>query len=210
MFRHTSTPTVPTASFSAQIARTRASGRTQTSGIVGFIGVATAVFLGVMTLVLGVVFTAVGSSAMAEVEPHADGVSTVGQVVGSTEKSVLIDGVAHRHYAPVYVYEDLEGTVHRVTDYMTAESRPLAVGTTVELSYLPGDPDSVRRTDADRAWLQWFVVGGRVAAASGAFIVVAALGWSAVRLIQRWRNSGSRFSRNAAMPSGWSSVAKRA
>ncbi|MEO1056610.1 MAG: DUF3592 domain-containing protein [Actinomycetota bacterium] len=210
MFRHTSTPTVPTASFTAQLARTRATGRTQSSGIVGFIGVATAVFLGVMTLVVGVVFSAVGSSAMAEVEPHADGVSTVGQVVGAAEKTVVIDGVARRHYAPIYVYEDLEGTAHRVTDYMTAESRPLAVGTTVELSYLPGDPDSVRRTDANREWLQWFVVGGRATAGLGVLIVVGALGWSALRLIQRWRNSGSRFSRNAAMPSGWSSVAKRA
>ncbi len=215
MFRSTSTPfstssSIPFSSSSSSPTPTPRFTTSSRSSVAGIIGVATALFLGVMTIVLGVVFAAVGTSAMAEVEPHADGVMTVGEVVGTAENTVLIDGVARRHFAPIYMYEDLDGTVHRVTDYMTAEARPLAAGTKVELSYLPGDPESVRRTDADRDWLQWFVVGGHTTIAVGVLIVVVALGLCARRRIQRWRKSGDRFSRNAAMPSGWSSVAKRA
>ncbi|MEM8620325.1 MAG: DUF3592 domain-containing protein [Actinomycetota bacterium] len=199
--------TTPTGSTFAERAAAPQQRRLGAAAIVGFV---TALFMGLLTIGLGVVFTAVGTSAIAEVEPHADGVTTVGQVVGSTEATVLIDGIVHRHFAPVYVYEDVEGAMHRVTDYATAGSRPPAAGTTVELSYLPGDPDSVRRTDVDRDWLQWFVLGGRAAVFVGLVVVVGAIGVFGLRRVQRWRNSGDRLSRNAAIPSDWSSVAKRA
>lgn len=36
------------------------------------------------------------------------------------------------------------------------------VGSTVEISHLPGEPDSARRTDVDKDWLRWFVIGGGI------------------------------------------------
>lgn len=72
----------------------------------------------------------------------------------------------------MYEYEDVAGQLQRVVDHISADSRPLAVGSTVEISDLPGDPDSVRRTDVDRSWLGWFVVGGGVAAAIGGAIAL--------------------------------------
>jgi hypothetical protein len=129
-------------------------------------------FFGLFIAALGGAFAFVGWFTLAEFEPPNGGVSTSAVVVGSIEERVLIDGIARPNFAPVYEYEDLDGQIQRVTDHLSADVRPLAVGSTVEVSYLPGEPNSVLRTDVDHGWLQWFVVGGGFTAGIGVLMVL--------------------------------------
>lgn len=139
------------------------------------IGLITGVLTGLLIAVLGGVFALAGWTATADAEPPEGGISTTAAVVGSVQGHALIDGIARPTFSPVYEYEDVAGQLHRVTDHISADSRPLAVGSTVEISYIQGEPDSVRRTDVDNDWLRWFVVGGGVTAALGATIVLLSL-----------------------------------
>jgi len=148
------------------------------------IGLLTGVLTGLLIAVLGGVFALAGWTAIADAEPPEGGLDTTAQVVGSVEGHALIDGIARPSFSPVYEYVDVDGQLHRVTDHISADSRPPAVGSTVEISYVPGVPDSVRRTDVDNDWLRWFVVGGGVTAALGATIVVLSLVVGVSRLVR--------------------------
>lgn len=132
----------------------------------------TRLFLGLFIAALGGAFAIVGWFTLADLEPPDGGVSTNAVVIGSIESHVLIDGIARPNFAPVYEYEDLDGQIQRVTDHTSADVRPLAAGSTVEVSYLPGEPSSVRRTDVDHSWLQWFVVVGGLTAGIGVLMVL--------------------------------------
>ncbi|MGA9278535.1 DUF3592 domain-containing protein [Ilumatobacter sp.] len=131
------------------------------------IGLATGMVTGFFLVALGAVFVLVGWSAKADTEPPENGVATTAEIVGSVEETVLIDGIAKPVFSPVYEYVDTAGRTHRVTDGTASTGRPPTVGSIVEISYLPGDPESVRRTDIDRRWLQWFVRGGAIIAVIG-------------------------------------------
>lgn len=136
---------------------------------------------GLLIFAFGAAFAITGWWGMEQVRPYDDGVLTTGHVVGTVEGSVVIDGIARSNYSPVYEFDTVDGERYRITDHMTATSRPLATGSTVELSYRPEDPASVRRIDDDRSWLWWFVIGGTPVAAVGALAVIGAL----VGLIRR-------------------------
>ena len=151
------------------------------------IGALSGVLTGIVLAVVGGVLAFSGQIAVADVEPPENGVTTTAIVVGSVERRVLIDGIARPSFSPVYEYEDVAGDVHRVTDHISSESRPPAVGSTVEISYLPGDPESVRRTDVDDDWLRWLTLGGWIAAGVGATIVFLSLVVGAAALISRRR-----------------------
>lgn len=141
---------------------------------------------GILTIGFGGIFAVVGWYGLDEVRPYDDGVTATADVVGLVEGTVLIDGIVRRNFSPVYEFDALDGERYRITDHRTASTRPVAVGSTVEVSYQPEDPLSVRRIDDDRGWLRWFVIGGTAVAALGAIIVLGSL----VGLIRR-RTSGN-------------------
>ncbi len=143
--------------------------RRATTGLIS--SVLTALFVASM----GGVFALVGWSVMADAEPPEGGIATTAEVVGFVEGYALIDGIARPRFSPVYEYEDVDRQLHRVTDHISAGARPPVVGSTVEISYLPGEPDSVRRTDVDKDWLWWFVIGGGITFAIGTIVALLSL-----------------------------------
>lgn len=140
---------------------------------------------GILIAGCGAAFVVAGWWGMAEVRPYAAGVKTTGVVVGNVEGSVMIDGVARPNYSPVFEFEPLDGERRRIVDHRTAGPRPLEVGSTVEVSYLPDDPSKVPRTDVDRSWLRWFVLGGAPVVGLGALIVLGSLASALRRLRSR-------------------------
>jgi hypothetical protein len=135
----------------------------------------TRVLTGLLIASFGGVFVVSGLTALADGAAPDNGVSATADVVGSVEGRVVVDGIARPRFAPIYEYDDLDGERRRVTDHINADVRPPAVGSTVEISYVPDEPGSVRRTDVDHGWLRWFVIGGGVTAAIGVASTLAAL-----------------------------------
>ncbi len=125
------------------------------------------VLSGLFLVVFGAAFAVAGWIGIELVQPYDDGVTTTATVVDNIEGSVLIDGIAHPDYSPVYVFETEDGESYRIADYTTGDSHPLPIGSTVEISYRPDDPGSPRRIDVDRDWLKWFIFGGLPVAAFG-------------------------------------------
>lgn len=155
--------------------------RRATTGLIS--SVLTALFVAAM----GGVFALVGWSVMADAEPPEDGIAATAEVVGFVEGYALIDGIARPRFSPVYEYVDVDRQRHRVTDHMNADARPPAVGSIVEISYLPGEPDSVRRTDVDQDWLWWFVIGGGITFAIGSIAGLLSLVFGVPAVVRRRR-----------------------
>jgi hypothetical protein len=147
-------------------------------------GLISSMLTGLFIAAMGGVFALVGLSVMADAEPPEGGVATTAEVIGSVEGYALIDGIARPRFSPVYEYEDVDGQLHRVTDHISAGARPPAVGSTVEVSYLPGEPDSVRRTDVDKDWLWWFVIGGGITFAVGTTAALLSLAFSVPTIVR--------------------------
>ena len=129
---------------------------------------------GLPLLIVGLVFVAVGWIVLEDRTPAAGGVATEAIVVEHVRGSAVVDGIARTTWAPVYEFTDVDGRRHRVADHVGSLNRPPAVGSTVPVSYLPGDPTSVRRTDVDLRWLRWFVAAGVSFAAVGLALLLAA------------------------------------
>ena len=129
---------------------------------------------GLALLIVGVAFVVAGSLALDEMTPAADGVATEATVVEHVRGSAVVDGIARVTWAPVYEFVDVDGQRHRAADGVGSLNRPPAIGSTVEVSYVPGDPTSARRTDVGLDWLRWFTATGAAMASLGSLLLVAA------------------------------------
>ena len=147
------------------------------------IGAVVGIVLGLMLAFAGGVMAVVAWTVDDDTTPPEDGIATTAEIVDWVEGSALIGGIARPTYAPVYEYRDLTGQVHRVVDRTSTESRPPRVGSEVEISYVEGSPESVRRTDLDRRWVGWLAAVGLGMVALGLLIAVGsgAVGLAAAR-----------------------------
>ncbi len=155
------------------------------------IGAVVGIVLGLMVAFAGGVMALVAWTVDDDTSPAEDGIATTAEIVDWVEGSALIGGISRPTYAPVYEYRDLAGETHRVVDRTSTESRPPRVGSEVEISYVEGSPDSVRRTDLDRRWVGWLAAVGVGMVAIG---LVIAVGSGAVGLAMSRRSDAEPVS----------------